>query len=109
MSVDRVDEIAPGLLRFIDFKSGNDETSLDIQPLLHPLRQLAAATPIKPLSINKKPLTSYRSVRDTFRPLLVKLIDELFNPDTPFVQCSDTSSCEYCPFLSLCARNVKKY
>lgn len=144
MSVDRVDEIAPGMLRFIDFKSGNDETSLDnieslftnykhkkggifqlllyceaymslrdgetdIQPLLHPLRQLAAATPIKPLSINKKPLTSYRSVRDTFRPLLVKLIDELFNPDTPFVQCSDTSSCEYCPFLSLCARNVKKY
>lgn len=146
MAIDRVDQIEPGLLRFIDFKTGTEDTTIenlaniftnynhkksgifqlllyceaylslcnngtvtDIQPILHPLRQLAAATPIKPMSVEKEPLLSYLSKRDTFRPLLINLIKEIFNPEVPFVQCSKTDSCKYCPFLSLCARNVKKY
>ena len=144
MSIDRVDQIRHGLLRFIDFKTGSDELgvddldklfgeykhskgglfqlmlyceayidlvdgSVDIQPMLHQLRKLAGATPIKPLTINRKAINSYREIRNEFRPRLERLITEIFNPDIPFRQCDDTKSCEFCPFLSLCGRTIKKY
>ena len=144
MAIDRVDEIAPGMKRFIDFKTGGDEISVgsienlftkyqhknggifqlllyceaylslrepgvDIQPLLHPLRKLAAATPIKPITVDRKSLTSYRSVREDFRQRLVGLLEELFNPENPFGQCADSEPCTYCPFITLCGRSIKKY
>lgn len=144
MSVDRVDQLLPGLLRFIDFKTGSDETSvesfnalftaykhkkggifqlllyceaylslrepdIDIVPMLHALRKLAAATPIKPLKVERKYIDSYLEVRDKFRPMLVELIEEIFNKDLPFRQCADTDACEYCPFLALCGRELKKF
>ncbi len=143
MSIDRVDEIAPGYLRFIDFKTGGDKTratsvdaifdkydhslggifqlllyceaymclrdnSVDIQPMLHPLRELAASAPLAPLTIERSPLTHYSAVRDKFRQRLSALIEEIFDTTKAFTQCEDTDNCRYCPFITLCGRNIKE-
>lgn len=144
MSVDRVDEIAPGYLRFIDFKTGGDQTSVgsmdnlfdkyahsnggifqlllyseaylslrdescDIQPMLHPLRNIASGKSIQPLTINKQPVSGYKAVRNDFRPRLVELIRGIFDPSKPFTQCEDSKNCTYCPFLTLCSRTIKNF
>lgn len=143
MSIDRVDEIAPGYLRFVDFKTGNDDTrvgsindlfdkydhsyggifqlflyseaylslrdeTIDIQPVLHPLRSIASGNPIQPLTINKKALSSYKAVREEFRPRLVELISGIFDTSKPFTQCEDSDKCAFCPFITLCSRTLKK-
>lgn len=139
MSVDRVDEIRPGLLRFVDFKTGSDELTIgdiesvftsghkkhgllqlliyseaylsivdpdvDIFPVLHLLRDIVTAKPIEPLRINRKPLNSYREIRDTFRPILARSISEIFDPEVPFRPCDDEDKCLYCNFKALCGRN----
>ncbi len=144
MSIDRVDEIAPNVRRFIDFKTGVEETSIsdlnniftsykneksgifqlllyceaymslrnsnvDIQPVLHPLRKLVSSPKINFISVGKTKDLKYSQIRDTFRPLLIDMLERIFDDTTPFVQCEDTSACKYCPFLPLCGRSIKKY
>lgn len=144
MSIDRVDEIAPNVRRFIDFKTGVEETSIsdlnniftsyknekggifqlllyceaymslrnsnvDIQPVLHPLRKLVSSPKINFISVGKTKGLKYSQIRDTFRPLLIDMLERIFDDTTPFVQCEDTSACKYCPFLPLCGRSIKKY
>lgn len=142
MSVDRVDRIDATTLRFIDFKTGSEETSVadltslfkgkynhsksgilqlllyceayrsivdetvDIVPMLHPLRNLANGEPLTPLRINKENLLGYAAVADTVRPLIAELIGEIFDPEVPFKQCDDAADCVFCPFLRLCGRVV---
>ncbi len=84
-------------------------SNVDIQPVLHPLRKLVSSPKINFISVGKTKDLKYSQIRDTFRPLLIDMLERIFDDTTPFVQCEDTSACKYCPFLPLCGRSIKKY
>lgn len=44
--------------------------------------------------------------QDRFRAHVAEKIDSIFDPETPFSQCSDVNNCRYCPYLRACARDV---
>lgn len=140
MSIDRVDSIGPDSLRFIDYKTGKEETvaadilgvfdrrkstkhgmfqiltyceaylslvdeNCDIQPFIHPMRELTQGSDIPTFRINKKEIKSYRqNIREEFRPELHALLHEIFDPEVPFVQREDDEGCSFCEFKSLCGR-----
>ncbi|MDE6854065.1 MAG: PD-(D/E)XK nuclease family protein, partial [Muribaculaceae bacterium] len=139
MSIDRFDKLESGLYRFVDFKTGADDTvasdvagllnrnSTDkdgifqlftyaeayksmvdaeahIVPVLHPMRQLSAGYGLGLLKVAGKEVTDYDSLRETFRPLLVDLVSEIFDENVPIRQCERIASCNYCNFQSLCGR-----
>lgn len=144
MSIDRVDQLADKHLRFIDFKTGEEDLSaadmdvlfvngqsdkggmlqvlsyceaylqlreddVEIEPRIHPLRELSASKGIEELKIAKRPIFSYSEVRDEFRPRLMRFIEEIFDPELKFEQAEKDKGCKFCPFLSLCGRNPKDF
>lgn len=85
-----------------------------IQPLIYSIRNAYAGTALDPITHGaprcpKEALLDYREVSATFRPLLEKLIADIFDPEKPFSQCEDTADCAYCPFTALCGRSPKKF
>lgn len=141
MSIDRVDRVGPGRLRFIDFKTGGEESfvkdvvglvarkktkkdgmfqvftyceaylsmvddTVEIEPVIHPLRDICAGLGIPTMRVNQVPINSYNEKRQDFVPHLHRLIEEIFDPAVPFSQTEDSGSCGYCPFIALCGRMV---
>lgn len=86
-----------------------EDSNVDIEPRIHPMRDLSAAKGIQELTVNKRPIFTYSDIRQEFKPLLYKLFEEIFDPNGTFEQTDDDSNCKYCPFLSLCGRNPKDY
>jgi CRISPR/Cas system-associated exonuclease Cas4 (RecB family) len=41
---------------------------------------------------------------DIFEEILVKLLEEILDPATPFVQAEDEVNCRNCPFTAICTR-----
>ncbi|MCH5215720.1 MAG: PD-(D/E)XK nuclease family protein, partial [Muribaculaceae bacterium] len=56
------------------------------------------------LKINKNPITNHLEYKEEFLQRLEQMIDEIFNPDIPFKQCSDSNMCEFCGFTNFCRR-----
>ena len=55
------------------------------------------------IMLDKEPVTDYQHQCHTqFNSLLKSLLTEIFNPDIPFSQTSQTTNCQYCPFNQLC-------
>lgn len=140
MSVDRVDRISADTLRFIDFKTGNEDTSaeslgslfktgeskkhgmfqlltyceaylslvdpdVEIEPHIHPMRELSKGSPIADLRVSSEDITGYKAqLRDNFRPLLHHYLHRIFGPDGSFEQTQDQKVCDFCNFASLCGR-----
>ena len=42
---------------------------------------------------------------EDFKAKLKTLLEEIYNPAIPFVQCEQTTPCAYCPFNEICRRN----
>lgn len=42
--------------------------------------------------------------RDEFRARISALIDDIFDPDVPFVQTPDRDHCKFCPYKTICRR-----
>lgn len=72
-----------------------------IQPMLYLMKKMAVDK-IKPLSIAKTPVNDYRIFNDQFMALLSKTLDELFDPDIPFIARPDKEHCKYCKFTDVC-------
>ncbi|MDE5642531.1 MAG: PD-(D/E)XK nuclease family protein [Muribaculaceae bacterium] len=140
MVIDRIDEISPGYLRFIDYKTGGDLTeakavdklfddysvgaifqlllyceaygamvnpNIKIQPVVYNFTTITASGKIDSIKIGKDYIENYKDISDSFMPLLKERIEEIFNPDVPFVQCEENSfggPCGHCPFVDLCGR-----
>lgn len=144
MSIDRVDRLSDGRLRFIDFKTGADDFSassiaalvsrtstdrdgmfqlfiysrayndmedgsVEIQPIMHPMRLISTGAPLQPLKINGNDVQRYSDFDSDFEPLLKSLIKEIFDTDVPLTQTKDMNNCKYCNFKSLCGRIPKDY
>ena len=39
-----------------------------------------------------------------FRAHLTNSLEEIFNPEVPFVQTENTKICQYCPYVGVCNR-----
>lgn len=138
MFVDRIDEIEPGLLRFIDYKTGGDKTQfksfkdmmkdhnaifqlllyceayramvnpdVDIRPVVYNFTIITASGKIDNAKIGSDEILNYKKLTEQFMPEIVKTIEEIFDPETPFSQCEVSafhSVCEYCEFKDLCGR-----
>lgn len=74
-----------------------------IQPIIYSFRNIAKEG-IVPLKLDKVPLEDYRPYAPEFEQLLKEKIEEIFNPDIPFVQAEDESACKYCNFWRICGR-----
>ena len=46
----------------------------------------------------------YSDIREEFNRGFKNILEELFNPDIPFVQSEDDKVCRYCPFTGICSR-----
>lgn len=96
-----------------------------IQPMVYSLRQLMTG-PISPYRIGEAPLipqsvdelnhkapkgkekkwkiTDYRDYAPMLNKLLIPIINEIFDPETPFRCTTDTSTCRFCKFTEICRK-----
>jgi len=77
-----------------------------IQPALHLLRGIMSEGKIMPLKFARQDMPPYPALKSLFRPLLNDLVTRIFDDTTPFGQPEGTEGCKFCPFLSMCGRNL---
>lgn len=80
--------------------------SYPIQPAIMLVRNMVKApTEYSPyLRFENTEIDDYKLFRDNYLEVLRALLDEIFNPEQPFVQTKDFRSCTYCPFKLSCGR-----
>jgi len=49
-------------------------------------------------------VTDFASYEDEFRAHLTDSLEEIFNPEIPFVQTENVKVCQYCPYIGVCNR-----
>jgi len=49
-------------------------------------------------------VTDFSEYEDEFRGYLTNSLEEIFNPDLPFVQTDNLKVCQYCPYVGVCNR-----
>ncbi len=47
-------------------------------------------------------VTNFKTYEDEFRGHLTACLEELFNPEIPFVQTDNVKVCQYCPYVGVC-------
>jgi ATP-dependent helicase/DNAse subunit B len=52
----------------------------------------------------KEKVTAFDDYRDSFIENLSKCLEEIFNPDIPFTQTTNTKVCQYCSYVGVCNR-----
>ena len=52
----------------------------------------------------KIPVNNFSLFEDDFRNRLQTLLEEIYNPEEPFMQTEDKGKCEFCDFRALCHR-----
>ncbi len=50
------------------------------------------------------PVENYTDFKEEFVERLTEILEELFNPEVPFSQCTEVELCKYCAFKSVCRR-----
>ena len=81
-----------------------------VAPYVYAARRLADVTTIASIhtSNSDEPILFDEDMRQAFVVELTQLIDEIRNPEIPFMPCAEDQPCAYCAFISLCGRQVKK-
>ncbi|MDD4970938.1 MAG: PD-(D/E)XK nuclease family protein [Paludibacter sp.] len=49
-------------------------------------------------------VTDFSVYEDEFRAHLTNSLEEIFNPEIPFIQTENTKICQYCPYVGVCNR-----
>ena len=47
-------------------------------------------------------ISDYKTYDEEFREHLTACLEEIFNPEIPFVQTENTKICQYCPYIGVC-------
>ena len=83
----------------------NRTEGVDVQPALYYIRSLNAEN-YSPLLQDKSrgAVERYSDYREEFEKRLRGVLSELFDRRKPFVQCADSSCCEWCDFREICRR-----
>lgn len=53
---------------------------------------------------NNETVKDFSVYEDEFREHLTGSLEEIFNPELPFVQTENTKICQYCPYIGVCNR-----
>ena len=77
-----------------------------IRPALHIVKDIMSEGKINPITYKKSAMPDFPALSAEFRPLLNKLFFEIFDPEMPFDQCENSDNCRFCPFVSMCGRNL---
>jgi len=89
-------------------KASTPTIDFHAQPLAPSLMYAESAfrsgKPVSPLlTYNRVPLTDFcNQVSDEFHTLLHHLLEEIYDPNVPFTQTTNTEHCTYCPFIDIC-------
>jgi len=46
----------------------------------------------------------FNEYKEEFIEKLTVCLEEIYNPDMPFAQCTNTKPCEWCPYKVICRR-----
>jgi Fe-S-cluster formation regulator IscX/YfhJ len=53
---------------------------------------------------NNETVKDFSEYEDEFREHLTGCLEEIFNPELPFIQTENTKICQYCPYIGVCNR-----
>ena len=95
------------LLIYCVLYAQDKNTDSPIQPILYKMRSLYT-TPLAPIVIGKKEIYDYHDVKDEFLSRFHAVLEEIFDPDKPFVQTLNNDHCAFCPFKNVCGKTPKK-
>lgn len=73
-----------------------------IMPALLYIQQLDKEGYQPTLKINKQEILNAEEYFSAYRESLVRLIEDILNPELPFHKCSDDSHCAHCPYSKFC-------
>lgn len=82
---------------------------VSIQPIIHAVPEILTTREIADIALNKVPVEDFKNIEKEVLPYITGLISEIFNPDEPFKQCTDTASCRFCNFVEMCGRTIPDY
>ena len=91
------------LLLYCHIYSCLTDSDEPIQPLIYKVLTMQAKG-VETLKIAKNPIDDYHSVKDDFLPLLTKTVQEIFDPEKPFIQTTNPHNCTFCQFKAMCGR-----
>ncbi|MCM1163507.1 MAG: PD-(D/E)XK nuclease family protein [Muribaculaceae bacterium] len=77
-----------------------------VQPMIYRFATISTRG-LTPLSFKSEPLIDYQKCNKEFMEHFARVIDEIFDPATPFVQAPDDHNCRFCSFKDLCRRNPR--
>jgi Fe-S-cluster formation regulator IscX/YfhJ len=52
----------------------------------------------------KEKVTDFEVYKDEFTSLITETLEEIFNPEIPFIQTENAKVCQYCPYTGVCNR-----
>lgn len=80
--------------------------STPVQPVIYYVRDLFSDdfNPALYIGKEKELITDFTGYHADFEENLRICLDELFDPDVPFVQTEHTKKCSYCPFSGICGK-----
>jgi ATP-dependent helicase/nuclease subunit B len=79
-----------------------------LEPNLYLIRKMRKEGTLFHFSENRKKIhlqaEHLEGLKQNFSQLLREKLQELFNPETPFIHTTLPDNCKYCPYLSLCGK-----
>lgn len=90
------------LLLYCHIYNTLEKKDIAIRPVVYKMLDIALRG-VVPLKIGE-PIDDYHSVADEFLAHLRDKIEEMFDPDIPFVQAEKPKNCTFCQFKAMCGR-----
>ena len=81
-----------------------------IKPLIYKMRTLmteGVKESVVGIRGARSTIQDYHDFYDSFQSEFNRTIEEIFNPDIPFVQAEDDHACKFCQFKPICSREEK--
>lgn len=80
------------------------EQNRPIEPALFFVHRSNAEDYDPRVKFDKAPLLNFNDIKQDFEEELMRVLQEIFNPNIPFTQTTDTKKCDYCDLKELCYR-----
>jgi hypothetical protein len=91
------------------YQATNPTNLLPLKPAIFNLREMFGDD-FNPYLQQKAPyktgieVKDYRDYEEEYQSGLKSLLEDIYNPDSPFNQTEDLKKCEYCPYKEICGR-----
>ncbi len=92
------------VLLYCEFYLNQTSVATDLIPCLFRLGRFRAGDIEHRVKVVGKEVV-FSEIRDEFNAGFKNILEDIFNPDVPFVQTDDEQACRYCPFTGICSRD----